>query len=943
MVISGGGFSKLTVGSIKCKFDELISATANKASTLDHAKGSPSSISFYKEELPGGAPNATIPLLIRARMANFDVRRILVDLGSSVDIMYSQLFKTLQLKDSHLTPYVGSDLQGFNGTVTKPWGFVELIVSIGSAKTTRAVKVQFLVIDCPSIYQGILERPTLAELIAVPSTVHLKLKYYTTKGQVAMLNGDIEVSRRCFEASAKGLSTIKTPAQDKTATSAVSETNKSMSRIDTVDLDSRFQEESEQSINTGTSEGILRPIQYGNFELVALREDPTKGVKIGVDLPDLAKRQLKACLRENADLFAWSTAEMPGLDPEVACHHLTIDPACKVVAQRRRKQSPEKTVAAELAVKDLLEAKFISEAKACPKDAYPLPNINKLVDNFAGFKLLSFMDAYSGYNQIPMAKIDKKYTAFMTESGNYYYNVMPFGSKNAGATYQRMMNKVFRAEIGDMLEVYMDDMIVESQKETDHAAPLKKVFEQARKCKMRFNPEKCTFGVRAGKFLGFYLTERGIEANPDKCRDFSDFPTPSSKKSIQTLNGMLTSLSRFVAKSAQHALPLFRLLRKETIFEWTEECEHAFSHLKQALSSPPVLSGPEAGEILYLYLAVSTEAVSAALIRETPEGQKPIYFTSKALQGPEVRYQQIKKVGIALITAVRRLRHYFLAHTIVVRTEQPVKQLLARPDMAGRMLRWSLELAEFDIKYEERKALKAQVLANFMAKMAFPETTNNNARRWTLYVDGASSSTGTGAGIILENGEGTLIEVSLSLSFPMSNNQAEYDALLAGQRLANYLEAEEIEVFTDSQLVASHISGKYQVKSEALVEYLALIRERLTRFSSAKVKHIPREHNSWADVLSKLASTRKKGGNKSVIQEILPKPSTESPSVLTLVNAIGDASCWMTPVYNYLTSDLLPADPKEASVIGRRAYSYVLVENRLYQRGFSIPLLKCID
>ncbi|XP_058755072.1 uncharacterized protein LOC131628226 [Vicia villosa] len=180
LVISGGGFSKLIVRSVKRKFDELISTNSSKAATLDLARGGSSSISFYKDELPGGAPNATFPLLIRARMANFDVCRILVDQGSSVDIMYSQLFKTLQLNDNHLTPYVGSDLQGFNGTVTKPWGFVELIVSIGSAKTTRAVKVQFLVIDCPSIYQCILGRSTLAELIAVPSTVHLKLKYYTT-------------------------------------------------------------------------------------------------------------------------------------------------------------------------------------------------------------------------------------------------------------------------------------------------------------------------------------------------------------------------------------------------------------------------------------------------------------------------------------------------------------------------------------------------------------------------------------------------------------------------------------------------------------------------------------------------------------------------------------------------------------------------------------------
>jgi hypothetical protein len=181
--------------------------------------------------------------------------------------------------------------------------------------------------------------------------------------------------------------------------------------------------------------------------------------------------------------------------------------------------------------------------RVCLKDAYPLPNIDKLVDNSSGHGLLSFMDAYSVYNQIPMAEEDKMKTAFMTKSGNYYYNVMPFGLRNAGATYQRMMNKVYdKTLLGDILEVYMDNMIVKSQQDVDHAAHLRRVFEQTRKYNMRLNPEKCTFGVQAGKFLGFYLTERGIVANPDKCRAFTEFPTPHSKKSIQTLNGMLTAL-----------------------------------------------------------------------------------------------------------------------------------------------------------------------------------------------------------------------------------------------------------------------------------------------------------------------------------------------------------------------------------------------------------------
>ena len=145
--------------------------------------------------------------------------------------------------------------------------------------------------------------------------------------------------------------------------------------------------------------------------------------------------------------------------------------------------------------------------RACSKDAFPLPNIDMLVDNSVGYKILSFMDAYSDYNQIPMVMSDKYCTAFMTSSGNYYYNVIPFGLKNARATYQYMMNRVFCNEIGDMLEVYMDDMIIKYRIDIDHAAHLKRVFAQERQCRMRFNPEKCTFGVKAGKFLGFYLEE----------------------------------------------------------------------------------------------------------------------------------------------------------------------------------------------------------------------------------------------------------------------------------------------------------------------------------------------------------------------------------------------------------------------------------------------------
>ena len=574
--------------------------------------------------------------------------------------------------------------------------------------------------------------------------------------------------------------------------------------------------------------------------------------------------------------------------------------------------------------------------RACPKDAYHLPNFDKLVDNSSGYKLLSFMDAYSGYNQIPMAEEDKKKTAFMTKSGNYYYNVMPFSLRNVGAAYQRMMNKVYdKALLGDILEVYMDDMIVKSQQEVNHATHLKRVFEQTQKYNMRLNPEKCTFGVQAGKFLAFYLTKRGIEANPDKCQAFTKLPTPHSKKCIQTLNGMLTALSRFVAKSAQHVLPFFKLLRKETKFEWTDECENALKHLKQTLSTPPVLSRPEQGEVLYLYLYVSSDAVSAVLIRETAEGQKLVYFTSKALLGPETRYQKIEKVALTLLTTAQRLRQYFSAHTVILQTDQPIRQILGRPDVAGRMMKWSLELSEFDIHYESKKALKAQVFADFLAEMTFPM--EDNTEEWTVFVDGSSNSKGSGAGIIIEN----IVEISLGLSFPVTNNTAEYEAFLAGLWNAQDLGAKKVKIFTDSQLVASQVTGKFQVKEEHLQQYVQLILVKMKELETVEVTHVPRKHNTRADILSKLASIRTASGNKTVIQEVLNEPSIQKQKAqLHEINSIIGMEDWRGPISHYIANGELPSDPHERTRLKRKACSFTLVEGILYKRGFITPLIK---
>ena len=161
---------------------------------------------------------------------------------------------------------------------------------------------------------------------------------------------------------------------------------------------------------------------------------------------------------------------------------------------------------------------FTDLNRACPKDSYPFPRIDTLVDSIARHELLSFMDTFSGYNQIKMNEDDQERTSFVTGQGLFCYKVMPFGLKNEGATYQRLMNKMFAHQIGRNVQVYVDDMLVKSLCKNDHLNDLQETFDTLRSYNMKLNPSKCVFGVTTGKFLGFIVSQRGIEVNPEKVR-----------------------------------------------------------------------------------------------------------------------------------------------------------------------------------------------------------------------------------------------------------------------------------------------------------------------------------------------------------------------------------------------------------------------------------------
>ena len=170
--------------------------------------------------------------------------------------------------------------------------------------------------------------------------------------------------------------------------------------------------------------------------------------------------------------------------------------------------------------------------KACLKDSFPLPRIDQLVDSIAGHKLLTFKDAFSRYNQIRMAEEDLEKTAFITSQELYCYKVMPFGLKNVRATYQRLVNKMFSKQIGRNMEVYVDDMLVKSKEELVHLDDLKETFATLKQYQMRLNPSKCVFGVVSGKFLGFMVSQRGIEANSEKVQAIINMTSPRTVKEV---------------------------------------------------------------------------------------------------------------------------------------------------------------------------------------------------------------------------------------------------------------------------------------------------------------------------------------------------------------------------------------------------------------------------
>uniref|UniRef100_A0A2N9H5R7 Uncharacterized protein n=1 Tax=Fagus sylvatica TaxID=28930 RepID=A0A2N9H5R7_FAGSY len=557
------------------------------------------------------------------------------------------------------------------------------------------------------------------------------------------------------------------------------------------------------------------------------RVSKPREVKIGTRCAAEQKEALIALLREFHEIFAWSYQDMPGLDTDIVVHKIPLKPECKPVKQALRRMKPEVILKIKEEVEKQLKAGFLSTVtysdwvanivpvpkkdgkvrmcvdyrdlnRASPKDNFPLPHIDTLVDNTATNVVFSFMDGFSGYNQIKMAEEDKSKTAFITHWGTFVYDVMPFGLKNAGATYQRAMVTLFHDMIHHEIEVYVDDMIAKSRTAQDHLTDLRKLFQRLKKYQLRLNPNKCAFGVTSGKLLGFIVSGRGIEIDPAKVQAIRSMPAPKTEKEIRSFLGRINYIARFIAQLTATCEPLFKLLRKDVKIKWTEDCQRAFDKIKEYLLNPPILVPPTPGRPLILYLTVQEASMGCMLGQQDETGKKEqaIYYLSKKFTEPETRYLLVEKTCCALAWASKKLRQYMLYYTTWLVSRNGPDQAIKGQAIADYLADYPSEQLELmDSEFPDEDVMTVD---------------EDNHGRWKLYFDGAANAVGSGIGAVLVSPKGQ--------QTPIATN------------------------------------GEWQARDPKLIPYQRYISRLVPKFKYVTFTYTPRAHNHFADALATLAS-----------------------------------------------------------------------------------------
>ncbi|XP_015166801.1 uncharacterized protein [Solanum tuberosum] len=524
-------------------------------------------IAFTDDDLLLGSKLHNRLLLVVGSIREQHLNRILIDGGSAVNIMPKVVLKKLgisidELSKSNLT------IQGFNQGGQRSIGKIRVGLSIGDVKSNTLIHV----IDAKTSYNLLLGRPWVHENGVVPSTLHQCMKYMKD-GEVVKIDADINpfAETESYFADAKFYLDSGRSYMEKHVEADSIDPEDSKVQWAAINMSKKRTEE--VSIKLSPSKGDMET--NIDDEQPMFRYIPRERRKKGQPLLEEYTQQVHPPRKELSHTTFHDLKEKMTIQLHKSRLSLWSLP----------KEIPKLLVTQiEAEVNKLIEAGFIREVKyplwisiivpvknkngqirvcvnfrdlnkTCPKDDFPLPIIELMVDATTGHEVRSFLDGSSGYNQIKMSPKDEEYTAFRTPKGIYCYKVMPFGLKNAGASYQRAMQNIFDDMLHKKVECYVDELVVKTKQREHHLEYLRIIFERLRKFDLKMNPLKCAFGVTSGKFLGFIVRHRGIEVDPAKIDTIQKMPKPKNLRDLRSLQGNLAFIRRFISNLAGRWAP----------------------------------------------------------------------------------------------------------------------------------------------------------------------------------------------------------------------------------------------------------------------------------------------------------------------------------------------------------------------------------------------------
>ena len=331
------------------------------------------------------------------------------------------------------------------------------------------------------------------------------------------------------------------------------------------------------------------------------------------------------------------------------------------------------------------------------KDSYPLPRIDEILDSLAGATYFSTLDLMSGYWQVMMNPADKEKTAFITRYGTYEFNVMPFGLCNAPATFQRLMNQIYKGIAYKYVVVYLDDTNVFSRTFDDHIKHLREVFTRIRKAGLKLNIEKCNFWMKRLPFLGHIIEAKGISPDPEKIIAVQNIQPPKSVTQLRSFLGLAGYYRRFIKNFSTIAQPLNQLLHKDTPYEWNDKCQKAFEELKHRLVTAPILIYPNYKVEFILATDASYNGFGATLSQISNDNKEhPIAYASKSLKKEEINYSATELECAAIVWAIEHFHKYLGTCHFTLITDHSALQWLKSSQPKGRLGRWIMKLQPYN-------------------------------------------------------------------------------------------------------------------------------------------------------------------------------------------------------------------------------------------------------